>query len=86
MAAQRFIPVHEFTRLPVVTASGAKVTIPLTLARRGEFQGGKMSVKFFGVGFEQAPAIDITLTADKAECAMPGGTPECMTTARKRWG
>ena len=55
---------------PVVAASGAKVTIPLTLARRGEFQGGKMSVKFFGVGFEQAPAIDIPLTADKTEVVL----------------
>ena len=29
-----------------------------------------MSVKFFGVGFEQAPAIDIPLTADKAEVVL----------------
>jgi hypothetical protein len=55
---------------PIVAAPGAKVTIPLTLARRGEFNGGKMSVKFFGVGFEQAPAAEIPLTADKAEVVL----------------
>lgn len=55
---------------PIVAAPNTKVTIPLTLARRGEFNGGKMSVKFFGVGFEQAPAAEIPLTADKAEVVL----------------
>lgn len=46
---------------------GAKLTIPLRQARRGEFSGASMSARVFGAGFEQSPAIDIPLTGDKSE-------------------
>jgi hypothetical protein len=52
---------------PIVAAPNAKVTIPLALARRAEFNGGKMSVQFFGTGFETAPSATLPLTTDDAE-------------------
>lgn len=47
--------------------AGMKLTIPLVQRRRGEFSGASMSVKVFGAGFEQAPAMKIPLTADNTE-------------------
>jgi hypothetical protein len=47
--------------------AGMKLTIPLVQRRRGEFSGASMSVKAFGTGFEQAPAMKIPLAADNAE-------------------
>lgn len=52
------------TREPIAVAAGAKLTIPLKVTRRGEFSGGKMSLKLFGNGWEHAPSIDLPLTAD----------------------
>ena len=47
--------------------AGTKLAIPLVQNRRGELSGGSMSVKVFGTGFEQAPAMNIPLTTDTSE-------------------
>jgi len=53
-------------RTPFVVRANDKLSIPLTLTRRGELSGGSVSLKILGVGFEQSPAVDVPLTADKA--------------------
>ncbi len=49
-----------------VTA-GEKLTIPYTLVRRSEFSGASTQLRAIGAGFESVPALDVSLTADKAE-------------------
>lgn len=53
-------------RAPLEVRADTKLSIPLTLTRRGELSGGSVSLKILGVGFEQSQAIDVPLTADKA--------------------
>lgn len=55
---------------PMTAQVGGKLTVPLKLSRRGEFSGGKVSLKVFGDGFEQAPAIDLPLTSDQSSAVL----------------
>lgn len=47
--------------------AGEKLTIPYTLLRRSEFSGASTQLRAIGAGFESVPALDVSLTADKAE-------------------
>lgn len=50
--------------------AGEKLTIPLVLTRRSEFSGATMQLKTMGTGFEQAPAFELSLTADNAQAVL----------------
>jgi hypothetical protein len=51
-------------------AAGEKLTIPLLQTRRCEFSGPTISLKTYGVGFEQAPAFDSPLDADSSSATL----------------
>ena len=50
--------------------AGQRLMIPLSLSRREEFSGTKMSLRTFGFGFEGTPAFDVPLDADTAEVVL----------------
>ena len=52
---------------------GEKVAIPLVQTLRSEFQGASTELKPIGAGFESAPKLTVTLTADKAEAVFDLG-------------
>ena len=58
------------SQAPLTATVGGKLTVPLKLVRRGEFSGGKTTLKVFGEGFEQAPAIDLPLSADQGSAVL----------------
>lgn len=55
---------------PLEVRTADKLTIPLTLTRRGELSGGSVSLKILGVGFDQSPAIDVPLASDQASVVL----------------
>lgn len=50
--------------------AGKQLSIPLSITRREEFSGSKMSVQTFGSGFDRNPAFDIPLDADQTEVVL----------------
>ena len=54
----------------VECTAGEKLTIPLTLTRRGEFSGTIMQLKTLGNGFEQSPGFDVPLTSDTCQAVI----------------
>lgn len=51
----------------IEVTAGEKLTIPLNQTLRSEFSGATMNLRTMGVGFEGAPAFDVSLTADKSQ-------------------
>lgn len=49
---------------------GQKLTIPLTLIRRGEFSGKTMSLQTLGDGFERASKLEVSLVNDQTEAVL----------------
>lgn len=54
--------------------SGQTLKIPLALQRRSEFSGSVLQLKTLGVGFENNPPFDVSLTSDSAEAVLHLGT------------
>lgn len=52
------------------TKAGQKLTIPLTLTRRGEFSGTTMSIQTFGAGLDRAAKFDLSLADDQCEAVL----------------
>jgi nucleotide-binding universal stress UspA family protein len=53
---------------------GEKLTIPLSIAHRGEFSGSTLQLKAAGFGFEAMPRFDVPITADKADAVLDLGS------------
>lgn len=58
------------SREPFTVIAGEKLTIPLGHKRRSEFSGATLNLRTMGVGFERAPAFDVTLTADQSQAVL----------------
>lgn len=54
----------------LTVVAGEKLTIPFTHTRRSEFSGATLNLRTMGVGFEQAPAFDVSLTADSSQAVL----------------
>lgn len=50
--------------------AGEKLTIPFTVTRRSDFQGASAPLRAIGVGLEAVPAMEVSLTGDKAEAVL----------------
>jgi hypothetical protein len=64
------ITIAPATSVPLEVVAGQKLTVPLTITRRSEFQGASVSLKAVGAGLEAVPALKVTLTEDKAEAVV----------------
>lgn len=51
-------------------AEGGTLTIPLVQTPRSEFSGATAQLKTLGAGFEKAPALKISLTAESSEAVL----------------
>ncbi|MCA9048867.1 MAG: serine protease [Planctomycetaceae bacterium] len=72
VGGSEFAPVSIAVAEPDVleVAEGGTLKLPLTLTRRSEFSGNKMSLTTMGVGFTGHPAFDAPLDADAAETVL----------------
>ena len=55
---------------PLEITAGQKLTIPMTVTRRSEFQGATVQLKSVGPGLESAPALKVTFNENKAEATI----------------
>ena len=51
-------------------AAGKTLTVPLKQTHRSEFSGATMHLKAFGAGFENAPPLELKLTADSSQAVL----------------
>jgi hypothetical protein len=64
------ITIAPADKMPLEVAAGQKLTIPLTVTRRTEYQGASVQLKSVGAGLESAPPLKITFDQDKAEATL----------------
>jgi len=55
---------------PLEVVAGQKLTVPLTVTRRTEYQGATVQLRPVGAGLESVPPLKITFSEDKAEATV----------------
>jgi len=55
---------------PFDIVAGQKLTVPLTITRRSDFQGASVSLKAQGAGMESVPPLKVTFAEEKAEAVI----------------